>query len=54
MFIEITKEQAEFLIDFMEAEFIKDGKGIACDKDLKDNEYVNGIREVLDKLKAEL
>lgn len=45
--IKITFEQAECLCDFLEAEFIN---GIGSDKDVKDNEYVKGIRAVYDKL----
>ena len=45
--IEIPKIQAEALCDFLEAEFIN---GIGSDKDVKDNEYVKGIRAVYDKL----
>ena len=42
--IKILKEQAECLIDFLEAEFIN---GIGRE----DNEYVKNIRAVYDKLK---
>lgn len=45
--IEITKFQAECMCEFLEAEFIQ---GIGKDEDLKDNEYVKGIRAVYDKL----
>ena len=45
--IEITKEEAEAMCDFLEAEFIE---GIGSDTDVKDNDYVKNIRAVYDKL----
>ena len=47
MYFEITRIQAEAMIDFLEAEFIQ---GIGSEHDSKDNEYVQNIRSVYDKL----
>ena len=45
--IEITKEQAESVVDFLEAEFIN---GIRNDPDLDNLRYVVNICEVYKKL----
>ena len=45
--IKIPKEQAECLIDFLEAEFIN---GIGGKEDMQNNSYVKNIRAVYEKL----
>ena len=45
--IELTRSQAASMCDFLEAEFIN---GIWTDLDLRDAEYVQGIKAVYDKL----
>ena len=50
MQIGLTKFQAESLAEFLRTEFIKYGKGIGSDPDLKDHPYVAAIRSVYDKL----
>ena len=46
--LEMTQEQAENLIDFLEAEFVQ---GIGGDKDLIHSSYVRNIHKVIEKLK---
>lgn len=48
--IEFTKFQAECLAEFLRTEFIKYGKGIGSNPDLKDHPYVAAIHRVYDKL----
>ena len=48
--VPLKVKEIESVAEFLEAEFIKDGKGIGADPDIADQDYVKNIRAVYEKL----